>query len=53
MRAFGQINMSLLIANFSSMLSEIGDITLKLGGCQGWALTSTPLMHPRNPNQTL
>ena len=33
-RAFAQISLSLLIAYFSSMLSEIGDIILKLGGCQ-------------------
>ena len=33
-RAFAQINLSLLIAYFSSMLSEIGDIILKLGGCE-------------------
>ena len=53
-RAFAQINLSLLIAYFSSMLSEIGHIILELGGCQGWALTSTlPPMHSRNPNQTL
>ena len=52
-RAFAQFNLSHLIAYFSSMLSEIGDIILELGGCQGWALTSTPPpMRPRNPNQT-
>ena len=32
-RAFAQINLSLLIAYFSSMLSGICDILLKLGGC--------------------
>ena len=32
MRAFAQINLSLLIAYFSSMLSGICDILLKLGG---------------------
>ena len=38
---------------FFSMLFEIGDIILELGGCQGWALTSTlPPMHSRDPNQT-
>ena len=42
-RAFVQISLSLFIAYFSSMLSGICDILLKLGGCQGWALTSTPL----------
>ena len=53
MRAFAQINLSLLIACFSSMLSEIGDTILKLGGCQGWDLTSTPPpMRSRNSNQT-
>ena len=36
----------------SSMLSEICDIILKLGGCQGWALTLTPPLRSRNPNQT-
>ena len=36
-----------------SMLSEIGDLILTLGGCQGWALTSTPPpMRSRNQNQT-
>ena len=34
-RVFAQINLSLLIAYFSSMLSEIGHIILELGGCQG------------------
>ena len=35
----------------SSMLSEIGDTMFKLGGCQGWVLTSTPpAMRSRNPN---
>ena len=34
-RAFAQINLSLLIAYFSSMLSEIGHIILELGGCKG------------------
>ena len=35
----------------SSMFSQIGDIILKLRGCQGWALTSTPLPMPsKNPN---
>ena len=34
-RAFAQINLSLLIAYFSSMLSEMGHIILELGGCQG------------------
>ena len=53
MTAFAQINLSLLIAYFSSMFSEIGDIILELGGCQGWALTSTPPpMRSKNPNQT-
>ena len=34
------------------MLSEIAHIILELGGCQGWALTSTPPpMCSRNPNQ--
>ena len=43
-----------LIAYFSSMVSEIGDIILELGDCQGWALNATPpLMHSRNPNQAL
>ena len=37
----------------SSMLSEIGDAMFKLGGCQGWVLTSTlPAMRSRNPNHT-
>ena len=53
LRAFAQINLSLLIAYFFSMLSEIGHIILELGGCEGWALTSTPSpMLSRNPNQT-
>ena len=34
-RAFVQISLSLFIAYFSSMLSGICDILLKLGGCQG------------------
>ena len=34
-RAFAQINLSLLIAIFSSMLSEIGHIILEFGGCKG------------------
>ena len=34
-RAFAQINLSLLIAYFSGMLSEIGHIILELGGCKG------------------
>ena len=51
--AFAQINLPLLIAYCSSMLSEIGDIILELGRCQGWALTSIPSPMPsRNPNQT-
>ena len=54
MRAFALINLSLLMAYFSSMVSEIGDIIFELGGCQGWALTSTPpLKCSSNPNQTL
>ena len=54
MRAFAQISLSLLIAYFSSMLSEIADIILKLGGCQEWALTSTPPpMCSGNSSQTL
>ena len=53
-KVFAQINLSLLIAYFSSMLSEIAHIILEFGGCQGWALTSMPPpMHSRNPNQTL
>ena len=32
-RAFVQISLSLFIAYFSSMLSGICDILLKLGGC--------------------
>ena len=49
-RAFAQINLSLLIAYFCSMVSEIGDIILELGDCQGWALSATlPLMCSRNP----
>ena len=52
-RAVAQINLSLLIAYVSSMLSEVGHIILELVGCQGWGLTSTPpLMRSRNPNQT-
>ena len=52
--AFAQINLSLLISYCSSILSEIGDIILELGRCQGWALTSIPSpMRSRNPNQTL
>ena len=51
-RAFAQIDLSLLIAYFSSMLSANGHIILDLGGCQVWALTSTPPpMYSRNPNQ--
>ena len=30
-----KINLSLLIAYFSSMLSEMGHIILELSGCQG------------------
>ena len=33
-KVFAQINLSLLIAYFSSMLSEIGHIILELGGCK-------------------
>ena len=34
-RAFAQINLSLLIAYFFSMLSEIGHIILEVGVCKG------------------
>ena len=34
-RVFAQINLSLLIVYFSSMLSAIGHKILELGGCQG------------------